>query len=206
MQKVSFGPIWDHIQQVRQQKGFQPAIDLANEYLMKDPENVEAYLQLMDMYYLMGELEKAEKPVDFLLKRKILNEYVKEDVLYYIKALLLAERTQWLEAKDFIKKAIKSDPNNIEYKRVLAMVEFWSWNKSRWYELMQEIIEENEMIDAEMLLNAVMMALELKELEQARRYINIYLNNEKKFTYFTKPKEFYDKQFEQFNLALMPAS
>jgi tetratricopeptide (TPR) repeat protein len=126
MQKVSFGPIWDHIQQVRQQKGFQPAIDLANEYLMKDPENVEAYLQLMDMYYLMGELEKAEKPVDFLLKRKILNEYVKEDVLYYIKALLLAERTQWLEAKDFIKKAIKSDPNNIEYKRVLAMVEFWS--------------------------------------------------------------------------------
>jgi len=206
MQKVSFGPIWDHIQQVRQQKGFQPAIDLANEYLMKDPENVEAYLQLMDMYYLMGELEKAEKPVDFLLKRKILNEYVKEDVLYYIKALLLAERTQWLEAKDFIKKAIKSDPNNIEYKRVLAMVEFWSWNKSRWYELMQEIIEENEMIDAEMLLNAVMMALELKELEQARRYINMYLNNEKKFTYFTKPKEFYDKQFEQFNLALMPAS
>ena len=71
---------------------------------------------------------------------------------------------------------------------------------------MQEIIEENEMIDAEMLLNAVMMALELKELEQARRYINMYLNNEKKFTYFTKPKEFYDKQFEQFNLALIPAS
>ncbi len=43
-----------------------------------------------------------------------------------MKALILAEKTQWLEAKKYIKKALELEPENIEYKRVLAMVEFWS--------------------------------------------------------------------------------
>jgi len=204
MQKVSFGPVWDHIQKVREEQGFEPAIKLANKYLVKDPESIEAYLQLMDMYYLMGELEKAEKPVDFLLKKNIWNEYIKKDVLHYVKALLLAEKTQWLEAKKYIKKALEVEPENIEYKRVLAMVEFWSWNKHKGYELLKEIIQENEMVDAEMLLNAVTMAAELGYYDEARLFTQMYLENQKKITYFTKPKSFYDKQFTNFKIALLP--
>ena len=71
MQKISFWPIWDEIQQVRQKEGFQKAIELANSYIAKDPTNIEPYLQLVDMYYLMGELEKAEKPIDFILAKDI---------------------------------------------------------------------------------------------------------------------------------------
>ncbi len=203
MKQVSFWPIWDHIQKIREKKWFKDAIKLANEYLTKDPENVEAYLQLMDIYYLEWELDKAEKPVDFLLQQNLWNSHIKRDVLYYIKALLLAERTQWEDAKKYIKKAIKSEPENIEYKRVLAMVEFWIWNKTKWYKLIKEIIENNNMIDAEMLLNAVTMSLSLWENEDAKKYINIYLNSDKKITFFTKPKKFYDRQFNNFKTALL---
>ena len=204
MQKVSFWPVWDHIQKIRQEQWFDKAIKLANKYLVKDPKNIEAYLQLVEMYYLLGELDKAEKPVDFLLEQNILTKSIKKDLLYYVKALILAEKTQWLDAKKYIKKSLKIEPENIEYKRVLAIIEFWSGNKHKGYDLLKELIEENDVVDAEMLLNAVTMASELKYYNEAKKFIQIYLNSQKKITYFTKPKSFYDKQFINFKIALLP--
>ena len=192
----SFWPVWDHIQKVRKEKWPEEAIKLANKYLVKDPENVQAYLQLMDIYYVSWELEKAEKPVDFLLKKNIWEPYIKKSVLYYVKALLLAEKLEWAEAKKWIKKALKEEWLNLEYKRLLAVIEFWSWNKSKWYEIIKEIIEENDKIDAEMLFNAILMALDLNYFEDIKKYFQIYENKEKEITFFWKSKEFYDDRFK----------
>jgi len=200
--KVSFWPVWEHIQKVREEKGFEEAIKLANQYLVKDPENIPAYLQLVDIYYLKGDLEKAEKPVDFLLKKWI-DGLIWKDVLLYIKALILSEKAEWLEAKKYIKEALKYVPDNAEYKRVLALVEFWSGNKEKWYLLLKEIIEENDVIDAEMLLNAVMMAVSLGYIQEAKKYLDMYFKKTKKITYFTKTKNFYDKQFKNFKNAIL---
>jgi len=194
--KVSFWPIWDHIQSVRKEKWPKEAIKLANKYLSEDPENVQAYLQLMDIYYVSWELEKAEKPVDFLLKKNIWEPHVKKSILYYVKALLLAEKLKWAEAKKWIKKALKEEWLNLEYKRLLAVIEFWSWNKSKWYEIIKEIIEENDKIDAEMLFNAILMALDLNYFEDIKKYFQIYENKEKEITFFWKSKEFYDDRFK----------
>ena len=195
MQKISFWPIWDEIQQVRQKEGFQKAIELANSYIAKDPTNIEPYLQLVDMYYLMGELEKAEKPIDFILAKDIDHPGVDKAVFYYLKALLLAERTQWEEASNYIKKALKLWWDNPEYRRILAMVEYRRWNKNKWYQLIKELIED-QLIDADVLLDAVTMALWLGYDEDVKYFVNLYFENKDKLNYFSRPKSYYDKKFE----------
>jgi len=195
MQKISFWPIWDEIQQIRQKEGFQKAIELANSYIAKDPTNIEPYLQLVDMYYLMGELEKAEKPIDFILAKDIDHPGVDKAVFYYLKALLLAERTQWEEASNYIKKALKLWWDNPEYRRILAMVEYRRWNKNKGYQLIKELIED-QLIDADVLLDAVTMALWLGYDEDVKHFVNLYFANKDKLNYFSKPKSYYDKKFE----------
>jgi hypothetical protein len=36
------------------------------------------------------------------------------------------EKTQWTEAKKYIKLALKENGDNLEYNRLLAIAEFWS--------------------------------------------------------------------------------
>jgi DNA-binding SARP family transcriptional activator len=42
------------------------AISLVNTYLSKDPSNEEALLHIADINYRRGEIDQAEKAVDFL--------------------------------------------------------------------------------------------------------------------------------------------
>jgi tetratricopeptide (TPR) repeat protein len=142
MKKISFWPIWDEIQEVRLKEWNKKAIEIANYYIWKNPFDIQPYLQLMDIYYVMWELGKAEKPVDFILSQKLSNEVLDLTLMYYIKAVLLSERTEWMEAKKYIKLALKNS-NNPEYKRLFANIEFWSWNKTQGYFLLQEIINED---------------------------------------------------------------
>ena len=202
MEKMSFWPIWDEIQKVRKNEGFEKAIQLANSYIAKDPTNVEPYLQLVDMYYLMGELEKAEKPIDFILAKDIHHPGVDKAVFYYLKALLLAERTEWDKAIDYIKQALKLWWDNPEYRRVLAMVEYRRWNKNKWYQLIKELIED-KLIDADVILDAVTMALWLWYVDDVKEFINLYFENQDKISFFSKPKSYYDKKFQALKNAFL---
>jgi tetratricopeptide (TPR) repeat protein len=202
MKKISFGPIWDEIQKVRMKEWKQAAINLANEYLAKDPFKIEAYLQLIDIYYVMWELEKAEKPIDFILKNKISHQGIDLGLLYYVKAVLLSERTQWQEAKKYIKKALSYNETNPEYKRLLAMIEFWSWNKTRWYELIKELVSQLDFYDADILLDAVNMAFKLWYIQEAKRYVDLYFENKANISFFSKDKSFYDKKMNDFKIVL----
>jgi len=136
---------------MREKEWNQKAIELANHYIWKNPFEIQPYLQLMDIYYVIWDLEKAEKPVDFILSQKISSEILDLSLLYYIKAVLLSERTEWNKAKKYIKLALRKS-DNLEYKRLLASIEFWSWNKTRWYDTLKDIIDEN-ISDADILLD-----------------------------------------------------
>jgi len=203
MQKVSFWEIWDHIQKVRESEWSAKAIELANKYIAKNPLDLQAYLQLIDIYYIDWDLEKAEKPIDFILSKDIEHWYIDKSVLYYIKALLLSERTEWVEAKHYIKKALSNWEKNPEFQRVLATIEFWSWNKEKWYSLIKEILE-SYIIDADIILDAVTMATSLWYLDEAKEFVELYFKNREKISFFTKPKEFYDKKFANFKKAFLP--
>ena len=200
MKKVSFWQIWDDIQEVRKRKWNKEAIDLANFYIWKNPFDLQAYLQLMDIYYVMWELEKAEKPLDFILSQKISDKSLDLNLMYYIKAVLLSERTQWTEAKKYIKLALKIS-NNPEYIRLLANIEFWSWNKTRWYNLLQDVLE-NHISDADILLDWVTMALSLWYKEDAKEYVSLYFKNKEKISFFSKSKSYYDKKMQDFKTIL----
>jgi len=124
--------------------------------------------------------------------------------MFYIKAVLLSERTQWDDAKKYIKLALKKS-DNIEYKRLLASIEFWSWNKTRWYELLQNIIDEH-ISDADILLDGVTMALSLNKKKDAKKYVNLYFKNKNSISFFSKSKPYYDKKMIDFKTILFDDS
>jgi len=201
MKKVSFWPIWDEIQKVREKEWFESAIKLANEYIAKDPFNIQSYMQLIDMYYLIGDFEKAEKPIDFVLSKNINTDVIDKWILYYVKAVLLVEKTQWTEAKKYIKLALKENGDNLEYNRLLAIAEFWSWNKSKWYELLKTIINKFP-YDAEILLDWVTMALTLGYVDDAKEFVNLYFEHRNNMWFFAKSKSYYDKKMNDFKKVL----
>jgi len=201
MKKISFWPIWDEIQKVRENEWVDKAIELANYYLSKDIYNVEAYMQLIDMYYIKWELEKAEKPVDFILSNQLSLEWIDKSFLYYIKAVLLSERTEWWEAKKYIKQAVKLNDTNIEFKRLLWTIEFWSWNKEKWYNIIKNIAEKFYK-DADVLLDVVTMALNLWNKEDAKKFVKIYYDKKDEIWFFSKSRKYYDRKMANFRQVL----
>jgi hypothetical protein len=59
--------------------------------------------------------------LDFLLSQE---DFPYKDLLFYLKAIILADSQKWQEAKKFIKKALEIENNNLEFKRLLARIEF----------------------------------------------------------------------------------
>jgi len=201
MKKISFWPIWNEIQKVRENEWKDEAIKLANNYLSQDPYNIEAYMQIIDIYYVLWELEKAEKPIDFILANNLEGEWIDKWLLNYIKAVLLSERTQWTEAKQYIKIAIKYNISNLEYKRLLATIEFWSGNKTKWYNLLTDILKQFQK-DADILLDAVNMALNLWYIEDAKWIVNMYFDKKDEISFFSRGRNYYDEKMSTFKQAL----
>jgi len=195
MEKVSFGPIWNDIQKVRDTKSLDEAIQLANQYLMSDPTNEEALLQLVDIYYVKGELEKAEKPVNFLLQAN--NPSIDKTMLYYIKAVISVDKTLWDDARKYIRLALKDNPKNPEFLRIYGLSEFWSGNKSKWFEILKQSLE-NGSLDAEILLDLVSMAMKMQDFDSAMEYVNVYFKYRAKLKFFSNPSNYYDGRMKTY--------
>jgi DNA-binding SARP family transcriptional activator len=70
----------DDIEALKKEGKFDEALKKANHVLMSDPMHEDALLQVVDIEYRRGELDKAQKPIDFLMHMK------KDDAMHvYIK-------------------------------------------------------------------------------------------------------------------------
>lgn len=202
MSSMSFWKVWDEIQNIRNTKWKQEAINLANEFIAEDPYNFEPYMQLIDMYYLLWDLDKAEKPIDFLLtRRNLLWDWIDFSLIYYVKSIILSEKTQRSDAKRYVKLALKENEDNLEFARLLATIEFWSWNKTKWYSLLKEVLSK-KIIDPDVLLDWVSMALSLWEIKDAKKYVDIYFKKRDKITFLSKSKSYYDRKMHDFKQVL----
>ena len=200
MDDLTFGPIWDHIQQIRESKWVQAAIKLSEKYIISNPSNQEALLQLVDLYYTIWELEKAEKPVDFLLAQNDL--VIDKTLLYYIKSILAVDRTKWLEAKNLIKKALTNDPKNPEFLRVYGLSEFWSWNKSKWFDILMKAFKFGK-VDAEILLDLVSIAMKIEKFDTANKYVDMYFQKRNSLKFFTRSRTYYDTKMTMYKKFLI---
>jgi len=100
--------MWDpkiaKIEQLKDEGKLDEALRLANQMLAKDPTSKEALIQVADIEYRRGEIWRAEKPIDFLIKWA--GNWGEDAMSYYIKWVLQMEKTNWQSAKGFFKKAL----------------------------------------------------------------------------------------------------
>jgi DNA-binding SARP family transcriptional activator len=60
----------EEIEALKTEGKFDEALKKANHVLMRDPTHEDALLQVVDIEYRRGELDKAQKPIDFLMQLK----------------------------------------------------------------------------------------------------------------------------------------
>lgn len=72
--------VLDQIAILKQEGKFEAALKLVNRYLVDDPSNQTLLMEIADIHYRTGELDKSAKPVDFLLSQNPhdpMNLYIK---------------------------------------------------------------------------------------------------------------------------------
>ena len=72
--------VMDQITTLKSQGRFHDALKLVNSYLVDDPSNQDLLMEIADIHYREGELDKSSRPVDFLLSQNPedpMNWYIK---------------------------------------------------------------------------------------------------------------------------------
>lgn len=72
--------VMDQIATLKSQGRFHDALKLVNSYLVDDPSNQDLLMEIADIHYRKGELDKSSRPVDFLLSQNPedpMNWYIK---------------------------------------------------------------------------------------------------------------------------------
>ncbi len=185
----------NELEQYKKEKKYEKALELAQQWLKKDPTNKQLLYQIADIQYLMGELEKAEKPIDFLLTT---NENDWSSL--YIKWLLHMEKLERWKAKQYFKKAILAlQDENPELYRAYWLAEYWYWNRERWIQFLQQALNLSKKRDAEILYNLTEIYLLQKEFKKAYNLINHFIKNQEKLFYPSEEeKQFYLEKFQLF--------
>lgn len=182
------------VEQLKKQGKFDEALKLINHELMKNPTNEQALMQVVDIEYRRGELTKAEKPVDFLLKMKS-----DDPMALYIKGVLEMEKNNFLDAKKYFQEAIKLTKfENHEILRCYGLCEYWYGNREKGVQFLEEAWSLNNK-DAEVIYNLIEIYLLEFDYRRAKRMIQYYQKNHAKLQTFDKEIGFYDQKVELFD-------
>lgn len=117
----------EDIEALKSEGKFDEALKKVNHVLMRDPTHEDALLQVVDIEYRRGELDKAQKPIDFLMHMK------KDDPMHiYIKGVLEMEKNNWYDAKKYFQEAIiMTKFENHEILRCYGLCEYWYGNREK---------------------------------------------------------------------------
>jgi len=182
-------PKLNQIEELKDQGKLDEAILLANQMLAKDPRNKDALFQIADIEYRRGEIGRAEKPIDFLLK------WSGDDAMsFYIKGVLEMEKTNWQQAKKNFMKALEMiKEENPEILRCYGLCEYWLGHRQEGMAHLQRAYEGNN-IDPEIILNLIEVSI-LEELwSEAQEYVAQFHKHAWNMNFFDRTREYYDEK------------
>lgn len=170
-QKMSPIPtqVMKEIETLKANKKFDEAIKLVNAILSKDPTDEDALLQIADIQYQKGEIEKADKAITFLNQKK------KNDPLaLYIKGIIEMEKNNREKAKETLRQALElTNRTNHEIIRCYGLCEYRYGNREKGINYLNDAFKINNK-DAEVIYNLIQVYM----LEHD------YLNAKKMIEYF----------------------
>lgn len=183
------------LEKLKQEQRFNDALKLINTILVQDPKNKEALYQVADIQYRMGEITKAEKPINFLLQ-----DTATDPMWYYIKGVLEMEKTHRAGAKQQFKKAMSlMEEDNPEILRCYGLCEYRSGNREVGLQHLQKAFTVNK-YDAEVILNLVELYVVEKQYKQAQKHINYFhsIVSDKRLQCFDKDVAYYTNKLALF--------
>ena len=182
------------IENLKENWDYELVIKKINEVLVKDPMNPDSLMQLADTYYRMWDLQKAEKPIDFLLQIK----GETDALILYIKWVIEMEKTNWLEARRFLQKALDlSKAENHEIMRCFGLAEYRYGNREKWIMVLESAFDINH-YDAEVIYNLIELYLLEYKYAKAKTLISYYFNQHKNIQTFDKDLDYYDHKISLF--------
>lgn len=186
--------IIERVEKLKKKGKFNDALKIINHILMKEPTNKQALLQVADIEYRQWSLDKAVKPIDFLLSTQGSNDPMN----LYIKGVIEMEKNNWWEAKKFLQDAIKlTHFENHEIVRCYGLCEYRYGNREKWIMFVEQAYDLNN-LDAEVIYNLIELYLLEKRYKKAKTMIQYYFKKQKKIMTFDKSKEYYDNKINLF--------
>lgn len=177
----------DDVEDLKKEGKYEQALKKVNHILMSNPTDEWALLQVVDIEYRRGELQRAEKPIDFLMHTK------KDDPMHmYIKWVLEMEKNNRYDAKKYFQEAIKMTSfENHEILRCYWLCEYWYGNREKWIMFLQQAFDLHN-TDAEVIYNLVEIYLLEFDYKRAKRMIKYFYDKHDKLETFDKDISFYD--------------
>lgn len=187
----------DEIEELKDKGDFTTALKKINTVLVQDPYNEDALLQITDIQYRQGEIDKADKAIEFLNTQN-----KNSDPLgLYIKGVLEMEKTNWKEAKSYFQKAMYiSKHKNHELVRCYGICEFWYGNRNKGLEYLEDAFAINNK-DAELVYNMIELYLLEQKFAKAKKMIKYYHSCRDSLQLIDKEISYYDMKillFEKF--------
>lgn len=186
--------VLDQIATLKGKGQFEAALKLVNRYLVDDPSNQTLLMEIADIHYRTGELDKSAKPVDFLLSQ---NPH--DPMNLYIKGIIEMDKKNRMWARDFLKKAVKlTNLENAEVIRVYGLSEFWYGNREKWIDMLRMAFEMNK-YDAEIIYNLAQLYLMQHKYSSAESMIKYYHKSHGKLQTHDRELWYYDEKIELFD-------
>lgn len=183
------------IETSKQEGRYDEAMKLVNHILIKEPSNEQALLQVADIQYRKGDMDKASKAVDFLNHTNQNND----PIGLYVKGIIEMEKNNWRAAKQYLKQAIELTKfENHEIVRCYGICEYRYGNRSKGLDFVEHAFELNK-LDAEVVYNLVELYLLEHRYKKAKQYLWYYYKYNKKLMTFDKTIDYYDGKMSLFD-------
>ncbi len=187
--------IVSQIEECKENGKYEDAMKIVNSILIKNPMNESALLQVADIHYRQGEMQKAEKAIDFLNTTSKHND----PMPLYIKGVLEMEKNNWEEARLFFQKACElTEANNHEILRCYGLSEYRYGNRERGVKLLKDAFALFDN-DPELICNLVQVYILEKRYTSAEKMIKYYYKNVDRLEIIDKSLEHYQHNIAMFH-------
>ena len=186
--------IAEEIESLKEEGKFDEALDIVNHLLTKNPRNEDALLQIADIQYRKGDLEKATKAIDFLNDSK---DHA-DPMALYVKGVLEMEKNNRLPAKKYLKSAVQfTEFENHEILRCYGLCEYRYGNREKGITFLESAFDINN-LDAEVIYNMIELYLLEHKYAKAKKMIAYYYSHRESLLTFDKDLDYYDHKINLF--------